>query len=108
MVGTGRGAKNGILIKSAETLQNAHDVSVVVLDKTGTVTQGAPSVTDVVAAPGVTAPDLTATALSIERRSKHPLAHAVCDYARDLDAHSYESLVKKNHEAFFFNGPIGI
>ncbi len=91
MVGTGRGAKNGILIKSAETLQNAHDVSVVVLDKTGTVTQGAPSVTDVVAAPGVTAPDLTATALSIERRSEHPLARAVCDYARDLGAHGVEA-----------------
>lgn len=80
MVGTGRGAKQGILIKSAETLENAHDVTCVVFDKTGTITHGAPEVTDVVCAPGMEEADLLALALSIEEKSEHPLARAVVDY----------------------------
>ena len=83
MVGTGRGATNGILIKSAEALETAHDVKTVVFDKTGTVTEGAPSVTDVVPAPGVGEERLLELAVSIEGRSEHPLARAVCDYARE-------------------------
>ena len=83
MVGTGRGATNGILIKSAEALETAHDVRTVVLDKTGTVTEGAPSVTDVLAAPGASEERLLELAVSVEGRSEHPLARAVCAYARE-------------------------
>lgn len=81
MVGTGRGAQDGILIKSAETLETAHDVRTVVLDKTGTITQGAPSVTDVVAVSGIGEERLLELAVSVEGRSEHPLARAVCAYA---------------------------
>ena len=80
MVGTGRGASSGILIKSAEALETAGTVSCVVLDKTGTVTAGAPSVTDVVVAEGVTKTELLRTVAALERKSEHPLARAVCDY----------------------------
>ena len=81
MVGTGRGARSGILVKSAEALEGAHDVRTVVLDKTGTVTQGTPSVTDVLPAPGVPEERLLATALAVEHPSEHPLARAVCGFA---------------------------
>ena len=87
MVGTGRGAKSGILVKSAEALEGAHDVRTVVLDKTGTVTEGAPSVTDVAAAPGVSEERLLEAAVSVEGRSEHPLARAVCAYARERGAY---------------------
>lgn len=87
MVGTGRGAKSGILVKSAEALEGAHDVKTVVLDKTGTVTQGTPSVTDVAPAPGVSEERLLELVVSIEGRSEHPLARAVCDYARERKAY---------------------
>ena len=81
MVGTGRGAKSGVLIKSAETLENAHDVSVVVMDKTGTITTGVPEVTDVIAAPGVETEELLQLAYAVEAKSEHPLARALCGYA---------------------------
>ena len=87
MVGTGRGAQSGILIKSAEALETAHDVRTVVLDKTGTVTQGAPSVTDVLCAEGADRERLLELAVSIEGRSEHPLARAVCAYAREQKAY---------------------
>ena len=81
MVGTGRGARAGILVKSAEALESACDVTTVVLDKTGTVTQGAPSVTDVVLADGVSEHELLRVAAALERKSEHPLANAVVGYA---------------------------
>ena len=81
MVGTGRGAANGILIKSAEALETACNVDAVVLDKTGTVTAGAPRVTDVRLAAGVTEGQLLRVAAALERKSEHPLAGALCDYA---------------------------
>ena len=81
MVGTGRGAAQGILVKSAEALENAHDLSTVVLDKTGTITKGTPEVTDVEAAPGVEEGDLLMLAFGLEKPSEHPLARAICDYA---------------------------
>jgi Cu+-exporting ATPase len=77
MVGTGLGAKHGILIKSAEALQRAHQVTTVVFDKTGTLTRGAPQLTDVVPF-GATDPDrLLAYAAAVEKLSEHPLAEAV-------------------------------
>lgn len=81
MVGTGRGAANGILIKSAEALETACNVDAVVLDKTGTVTAGEPRVTDVLLAPGVSEAELLRVAAALERKSEHPLAGAVCSYA---------------------------
>ena len=80
MVGTGRGASSGILIKSAEALETAGAVDCVVLDKTGTVTAGAPSVTDVVVAEGAGEEKLLRVLAALERKSEHPLARAVCDY----------------------------
>ena len=81
MVGTGRGAANGVLIKSAEALETACSVDYVVLDKTGTVTAGRPRVTDVELAAGVSQAELVRVAAALERKSEHPLAEAVCAYA---------------------------
>ena len=77
MVGTGRGAANGILIKSAEAIELAQAVDTVVLDKTGTVTEGRPVVTDIVPAGGVGEEELLALAASLEKLSEHPLGEAV-------------------------------
>ena len=84
MVGTGRGAANGILIKSAEALEQAQSVRTVILDKTGTITEGVPRVTDVLTA-GVTAGELAGYTAAIEEKSEHPLARAVIDYAQGID-----------------------
>ena len=80
MVGTGRGATSGILVKSAEALETACVVKTVVFDKTGTITKGEPQVTDVVAF-GCKASELVGLALSLERKSEHPLARAIVAYA---------------------------
>ena len=80
MVGTGRGATSGILVKSAEALETACAVKTVVFDKTGTITKGEPQVTDVVAF-GCKASELAGLALSLERKSEHPLAQAIVAYA---------------------------
>jgi len=77
MVGTGKGAENGILIKGGEYLEMAHKVKTVVLDKTGTVTEGRPQVTDIVAGGGFSAGDLLALAASAEKKSEHPLGEAI-------------------------------
>lgn len=84
MVGTGRGAANGILIKDAEALETACKLTTVVLDKTGTVTEGSPRVTDVVLAQGVTDVELLYDATALERKSEHPLAAALCTYADEM------------------------
>ena len=84
MVGTGRGAANGVLIKSAEALETACSVDYVVLDKTGTVTAGRPRVTDVELAAGVSQAELVRVAAALERKSEHPLAEAVCAYADEI------------------------
>ena len=76
MVGTGRGAVNGILIKSAEALETTHSVNTVVLDKTGTITQGKPVVTDVVDG-GIGRDKLLSVAASLEKLSEHPLSEAI-------------------------------
>lgn len=77
MVGTGKGAQNGILIKSAEALEILHSVDTIVFDKTGTLTEGKPVVTDVLPMPGVSAQELLLTAATLENASEHPLAEAV-------------------------------
>ena len=82
MVGTGRGAELGILIRNAEALETAHRIDTVVLDKTGTLTLGVPRVTDVVSK-GLSEQELIRIAASLERRSEHPLAQAVVDYAQE-------------------------
>ena len=81
MVGTGRGASDGILIKSGEALEAAHTVKTIVLDKTGTITEGKPRVTDLLPADGVSRQELLQTAVSLEKPSEHPLAEAVAEQA---------------------------
>ncbi|SDW74608.1 Cu2+-exporting ATPase [Lachnospiraceae bacterium KHCPX20] len=81
MVGSGVGAKNGILYKNAAALEEAGRAKVVVLDKTGTITSGKPQVTDVIPTAGVTEEELLTYAYSLESLSQHPLALAVCDFA---------------------------
>ena len=86
MVGTGRGAKQGILIKSATALETAHKVDTVVLDKTGTVTEGKPVVTDILPAAGIAANELLQTAAALERLSEHPLGQAIVQAAESKQA----------------------
>ena len=84
MVGTGRGAEQGILIKSGESLETAHLVDTVVLDKTGTITKGHPAVTDIKTAAGVQERELLRLAASLEQASEHPLAEAIVGRAHEL------------------------
>ena len=79
MVGSGVGAKNGILFKTAATLENAGKVSIVALDKTGTITEGAPKVTDIITSDGTAESELLDTAFALESKSEHPLAKAVIE-----------------------------
>ncbi len=83
MVGNGMGAKNGILFKTGEALESTGKVQIVVLDKTGTVTEGRPEVTDIIPAEGVKEDELVSTAYLLEARSEHPLAKAVVDSVSD-------------------------
>ena len=88
MVGTGKGAENGILIKSAESLELAHKIQTIVLDKTGTLTQGKPTVTDLITVNGTANSneiELLRYAASVERNSEHPLAEAVVRYAQSQE-----------------------
>lgn len=94
MVGTGRGAKSGILIKSGEALELSHKVDIVVFDKTGTITKGKPAVTDVYKL----SDNFLEVIYSLERNSEHPLAKAVCDYCKEnniphQDAEDFENIV---------------
>ena len=82
MVGNGVGAKNGILFKTAVSLEQTGKVDIVALDKTGTITSGEPRVTDVAPAPGVGQDELVRAAFALEQKSEHPLARAVLDYGR--------------------------
>ncbi len=83
MVGSGLGAKNGILFKTAEAIENTGKASIVVLDKTGTVTKGEPSVTDNIPSPSHTEEKLLSLAYALESKSEHPLASAVIRYCSD-------------------------
>jgi Cu+-exporting ATPase len=83
MVGTGKGAENGVLIKSGESLETAHKIQTVVLDKTGTITEGKPVLTDVIAVTEMSETDLLRFAASAERRSEHPLGEAIVKAANE-------------------------
>ena len=101
MVGNGVGAKNGILFKTAAILENAGKVQIVALDKTGTITEGEPKVTDVVPADNVTEDELLSMAISLEAKSEHPLAKAVIRYGTEL---SLEPVEVTDFEALPGNG----
>ncbi|MDD6254597.1 MAG: heavy metal translocating P-type ATPase [Eubacteriales bacterium] len=90
MVGNGMGAKHGILFKTAETLESAGKVQIIALDKTGTITEGRPSVTDIIPAEGITEEELLKIAASVESRSEHPLASAIMDRAEADGAELYD------------------
>lgn len=100
MVGTGKGAENGILIKGAESLELAHRIQTIVLDKTGTLTQGKPTVTDFVTVNGTANGNelkLLQLSASLERNSEHPLAEAVVRYAQSqqvelIEANKFEAI----------------
>ena len=83
MVGNGVGARNGILFKNAEALQEAGNIQIAALDKTGTITSGKPVVTDIVTADGITEEELIGKAFALEQMSEHPLARAVVWYANE-------------------------
>lgn len=106
MVGTGKGAEHGILIKGGEALETAHHVKTVVLDKTGTITEGKPAVTDIVASPmsAISSVDLLTLVASAEAGSEHPLGQAIVEHARaegyDLKAiDDFEALVGRGIRA---------
>ncbi|MGI8509803.1 MAG: copper-translocating P-type ATPase [Gemmatimonadaceae bacterium] len=107
MVATGKGAELGILIKGGEALQRAGDITTVVLDKTGTVTEGKPTVTDLILAAGTTrsSDDVLRLVASLETSSEHPLADAIVRYARE---HNLALSTAQEFDAVTGRGAIGI
>ncbi len=105
MVGTGKGAENGLLIKNAEILEKAHLIKTVVLDKTGTITEGKPSVVDFISYDSKV--DLLSIVYSFENMSEHPLAQAIVDYAKLNSAHLLEVDDFKSLEGIGIEGRIG-
>lgn len=103
MVGTGKGAENGILIKSGEALETAHAVNAVVVDKTGTLTAGKPFVTNIITF-GIDSTELIKIAAGLESRSEHPLAKSVASYAAEKNIPAYEV---ENFRAVFGRGVQG-
>lgn len=100
MVGTGKGAENGILIRSAEALETAHKLDTIILDKTGTITRGKPALTDVVPVGSPTEQELLRLVASAERVSEHPLGQAIVEGARErgielAEARGFESVTGK-------------
>ena len=114
MVGTGKGAENGILIKGAESLELTHKIQTIVLDKTGTLTLGKPTVTDFVTVNGTANSNelkLLRLVASVERNSEHPLAKAVVRYAQSqevelADVHNFEAMPSASH--FVANAGSGV
>lgn len=100
MVGTGKGAENGILIKSGEALETAHAIDTVVMDKTGTITEGRPKVTDIISFKG-SDDQLVTIAAALEKGSEHPLAEAINTYAAD---HSLTGKTASDFKALFGRG----
>ena len=111
MVGTGKGAENGILIKGADSLELAHKLQTIVLDKTGTITQGKPTVTDFVTVNGTANGNelkLLRLAASVERNSEHPLAEAVVQYAQSqgvelTDSQEFEAIAGSGVQGYVSN-----
>ncbi len=111
MVGTGKGAENGILIKGADSLELAHKLQTIVLDKTGTITQGKPTVTDLVTVNGTANSNelkLLRLAASVERKSEHPLAEAVVQYAQSqgvelTDSQEFEAIAGSGVQGYVSN-----
>ncbi|MBO8138081.1 MAG: copper-translocating P-type ATPase [Desulfotomaculum sp.] len=91
MVGTGKGAEYGILIKGGEHLENAHRLDTIVLDKTGTITRGEPSLTDVIPVSGITSEELLKLAASAEYNSEHPLAKSIVNAAKEKGMDFYKT-----------------
>jgi Cu+-exporting ATPase len=102
IVGTGRGASLGILIKNAESLERAHKVQAIILDKTGTLTEGKPSVTDVLTFNGTDVSTLLRFVASVEKRSEHPLGDAIVSYA------AARGITLSNPESFLAHAGFGI
>ena len=90
MVGNGLGARNGVLFKNAVSLENAGKIQIAVLDKTGTVTSGKPVVTDIICADGFSENEILKIAYSLEAKSEHPLAKAICEKANELKTKAEE------------------
>ncbi len=105
MVGTGKGAQNGILIKSAEALEILHGIDTIVFDKTGTLTEGKPIVTDIVTAEGVSEEALLQIAASLENASEHPLAEAILQRA---DSAKVEAVPVTSFETVTGRGIVGV
>ncbi len=105
MVGTGKGASLGILSKSAQALETLHNINTVVLDKTGTITQGKPQVTDIYTSKEVTLQQLLTIASSLEKLSEHPLGEAILQVA---DKHNISTLAVENFKQIAGQGLSGI
>ena len=101
MVGTGKGTEQGILIKSAASLEMAHKIDMVVLDKTGTLTMGKPQLTDIIPSPNITENELLQIAASLEKLSEHPLAEAILE---ETDKRKLETFSVKNFTSLFGKG----
>ncbi|MDR1496047.1 MAG: cadmium-translocating P-type ATPase [Clostridiales Family XIII bacterium] len=104
MVGTGKGAENGILIKGGEALETAHKIDTIVFDKTGTITEGKPTVTDIITGENVEDEDILSITASAERGSEHPLGRAIVNEAEEKDlslpaAESFVALAGRGIEA---------
>lgn len=91
MVGVGKGAENGILIRSGSALETAQKLDTIVLDKTGTITEGKPSLTDVITTNGFSENDVLSLSASVEKSSEHPLAEAIVNGAKDKSLELYDA-----------------
>lgn len=113
MVGSGLGAENGILIRKGEAIQRMKDVNAIVLDKTGTITKGKPTVTDVVTFGDVSNTELLKWAASVENNSEHPLARAIVNYTQDknidlANVTNFESFTGKGVQAEIDENKVGV
>jgi len=111
MVGTGQGAQNGILIRDAQALENAHKINTIVLDKTGTLTQGKPVVTDIISMHGFSEDEVLRFAASAERGSEHPLGDAIVAKAKEAgldlaDPKNFESFTGRGIAAHIDGKPV--